>query len=91
MWEGDLLSMTTLRCTDAGLTLQAPVQVACGARHTVLRTACGKAFSTGWGKYGQLGLGGTGSRDLPDQLVSEKGQGIHDIACGWWSTMLLAD
>jgi alpha-tubulin suppressor-like RCC1 family protein len=86
---GKVPSMRTLRCTHAGLTLQFPIQVACGARHTVFRTACGKAFSTGWGKYGQLGLGDTGSRDAPDQLVPEKG--IHDIACGWWSTMLLVE
>ena len=72
------------------LTLQPPMQVACGARHTVFRTACGKALSTGWGKYGQLGLGDTGSRDVPEPIVPVLGQGIHDIACGWWSTMLLA-
>ena len=71
------------------LTLQPPAQVACGARHTVFETACGKAFSTGWGKYGQLGLRDTSSKSIPERIVPEAGQGVRDIACGWWSTMLL--
>ena len=75
---------------DAGLTLQPSLQAACGARHTVFQTACSKAFSSGWGKYGQLGLGDTRSRNLPEQVAPELGDTVRDVACGWWSTMLLA-
>jgi alpha-tubulin suppressor-like RCC1 family protein len=66
-------------------------QVACGARHTVFHTSCKKAYSTGWGKYGQLGLGDTSSRNVPEHIVLDVAQDVRDIACGWWSTILLAE
>lgn len=67
------------------------VQVACGARHTVFLTACGEAHACGWGKWGQLGLGSADSHDIPMQMSLPEGTRVKDAACGWWSTMLLAE
>lgn len=69
------------------------VDVASGARHVVCVTACGRALSWGWNKWGQLGHASTGlsldhalymdlARDgkPPDEAVV--------VACGFASTLL---
>jgi alpha-tubulin suppressor-like RCC1 family protein len=35
------------------------LQAACGARHSLALTATGRLLAWGWGKYGQLGMGGS--------------------------------
>ncbi|XP_049936854.1 ultraviolet-B receptor UVR8-like isoform X2 [Nymphaea colorata] len=64
--------------------------VSCGARHSAIVTEDGKAFSWGWNKYGQLGLGDAVDRNLPLE-VPFKGYLVKNIACGWWHTLALAE
>ena len=63
------------------------MQVSCGARHTMVRGSQGEAYSWGWNKYGQLGLGDTEQRRMP-QCVHVGGI-VADVACGWWHSTLL--
>ncbi|XP_065872575.1 ultraviolet-B receptor UVR8 [Euphorbia lathyris] len=64
--------------------------VSCGARHTSLITEEGQAFSWGWNKYGQLGLGDVIDRNIPCPVTVE-GCVPRNVACGWWHTLLLAE
>lgn len=67
------------------------MQLACGARHTVVVTVYGQAFGCGWGKWGQLGL------PLPDSsscltsmtaMPVGAARFVAQAACGRWSTLL---
>jgi hypothetical protein len=46
------------------------VQVACGARHTVVRTASGQAWAWGANKHGQLGVGDCTQRLVPQPMLA---------------------
>ncbi|KAL2614286.1 hypothetical protein AAZV13_08G001450 [Glycine max] len=47
--------------------------VACGWRHTRCVSSSGGLYTTGWGKYGQLGHG-----NFEDHLVPRKVQALSD-------------
>jgi len=64
------------------------VKVVCGRRHTVVLDECGRIWTMGDNKYGQLGrktLANEKSNNpqLADGLFSKKNSGCIDIACGW--------
>ena len=63
------------------------LQVCCGARHTLVKSNQGEVFAWGWNKYGQLGLGDTSNRVLPQQLNTEAC--VFDFECGWWHSVLM--
>ncbi|XP_004693062.1 PREDICTED: RCC1 domain-containing protein 1, partial [Condylura cristata] len=63
-------------------------EVSCGSRHTAVVTSSGQLYTWGWGKYGQLGLGDTASRDRPcrvDYFVDSRLQ-VRAVHCGPWNT-----
>jgi alpha-tubulin suppressor-like RCC1 family protein len=63
------------------------VKIAVGGRHSVALTKSGKAFSWGFGKFGQLGNGVFESVSSPKEMVtSEK---VVDVAAGWWHTVVI--
>lgn len=65
------------------------LQVCCGARHTAVRSSQGELFAWGWNKYGQLGLGDTTNRLLPQQMLTNAS--VSNVECGWWHTVVVYD
>ncbi|KAL0021375.1 hypothetical protein WJX77_009849 [Trebouxia sp. C0004] len=61
-------------------------QVSCGARHTLVMDKQGRAYSWGWNKYGQLGLGDMSNRLVPCCILLDGS--VECVACGWWHSML---
>ncbi len=63
------------------------VKIAAGGRHSVALTGSGKAFSWGFGKFGQLGNGVFESvNSSTEMVISEK---VVDVAAGWWHTLVV--
>uniref|UniRef100_UPI00358FAD5A RCC1 domain-containing protein 1 isoform X2 n=1 Tax=Myxine glutinosa TaxID=7769 RepID=UPI00358FAD5A len=64
--------------------------IACGSRHSVAITKCGKLYAWGWGAYGQLGLGDRRSHDEPHCVSFLQEQGLRPCAviCGSWTTFV---
>jgi alpha-tubulin suppressor-like RCC1 family protein len=72
--------------------------VACGSRHTLIRTSDNCYFVSGSNKYGQLGLSGVEmplkhGHDPDDIFIDKftKIEGITEkfnISCGYWSSLL---
>ncbi|CAK8579014.1 unnamed protein product [Lathyrus sativus] len=60
--------------------------VAAGAEHSVAITEDGDLYGWGWGKYGNLGLGDTNDRLIPEK-VNIDGDKIGMVACGWRHTI----
>ena len=72
------------------------VQIACGARHTVLRTADDEVWCLGEHTDGQLGLPGAtsfprDSLDTPLRLDTMSGRGMLDVSCGARHTLFLCE
>ncbi|KAK7109920.1 uncharacterized protein [Littorina saxatilis] len=69
----------------------AVVQVACGTRHSVVLTERGQVFSTGWNKYGQLGLAHTDSVDQFSCVIFTGHQEatVTQFWCGAWNTFFV--
>eukprot|EP00271_Cylindrocystis_brebissonii_P000740 TRINITY_DN10964_c0_g2_i1.p1 TRINITY_DN10964_c0_g2~~TRINITY_DN10964_c0_g2_i1.p1 ORF type:complete len:266 (+),score=36.56 TRINITY_DN10964_c0_g2_i1:501-1298(+) len=66
------------------------IQVASGARHTAALTGCGRLYTWGWNKFGQLGREATTSAcELPAEV--EDHNWLTSVACGWWHTAALAN
>ncbi|KAK9788155.1 hypothetical protein WJX73_000527 [Symbiochloris irregularis] len=65
--------------------------VACGAEHTVACCEDGKAYSFGWGRYGNLGDGHRTDRWLPTRITQLEGKRIVTTACGWRHSIVLDD
>uniref|UniRef100_A0A8C4NI62 RCC1 domain containing 1 n=1 Tax=Eptatretus burgeri TaxID=7764 RepID=A0A8C4NI62_EPTBU len=67
--------------------------IACGSRHSVAITKCGKLYTWGWGAYGQLGLGDRRSHDEPHFVSFLQEQGLRPCAvtCGSWATFVHVD
>lgn len=66
--------------------------VSCGARHTVVTTACGKFFATGWNLHGQLGTKlKKGEMSCCDFIRVFEDLDANDwrVVCGKWSTVLI--
>lgn len=56
---------------------------ACGAEHSVVSTSTGSVYSFGWGSYGNLGLGDTQDRHIPEKVTALEGKDVRLVACGW--------
>jgi alpha-tubulin suppressor-like RCC1 family protein len=56
--------------------------VSCGAGHTVVLSADGRAFSWGMGGHGQLGHGTHENIEIPKQIMSLGSHHIVAISCG---------
>jgi alpha-tubulin suppressor-like RCC1 family protein len=66
------------------------VKIAAAGRHSVALTKSGKAFSWGFGKFGQLGNGLFESVNGPkDMVVGIAGEKVVDVAVGWWHTIVI--
>lgn len=65
------------------------VEVACGAFHTLVRTAEGDVMSCGANKYGQLGHGHTTDSDEFKAIESLKGKNARFLAPGGQHTTVL--
>lgn len=83
---------------DGGGTLTAVAMVAAGGRHALALDTSGKVLSWGLNNDGQLGRGphvapGTGSRELPTQVVSETATGqlaqVASITAGYDHSLVL--
>jgi alpha-tubulin suppressor-like RCC1 family protein len=68
---------------------QRVIQVACGSRHSIFLTEIGEVWTTGWGKYGQLGHGTTTDELKPRKVGSI--QRAQRIQAGWNFSLVLAD
>jgi alpha-tubulin suppressor-like RCC1 family protein len=68
------------------------MQVACGSRHSAAVSKDGLLFTWGWGAYGQLGHGNTGSQRRPVIVRQLKDDGWFAVSvrCGAWHTFALA-
>lgn len=67
--------------------------IACGARHSVALCASdarSRVFVFGLNASGQLGLGDTKDRAVPEEVVSLRGRAWRGVVCGGNSTFLLA-
>ncbi|CAI8619167.1 unnamed protein product [Vicia faba] len=60
--------------------------VAAGAEHSVAITEDGDLYGWGWGRYGNLGLGDTNNRLIPEK-VNIDGDKIGMVSCGWRHTI----
>lgn len=60
--------------------------VAAGAEHSVAITEDGDLYGWGWGRYGNLGLGDTNDRLIPEK-VNIDGDKIVMVSCGWRHTI----
>lgn len=58
------------------------VDAACGYAHTLIRTASGVAYSSGYNDRGQLGLGHRVNLDKFDRIKSLDGHGVVRLAAG---------
>ena len=68
------------------------LQVACGARHTIILDDQGQAFSCGWNKFGQLGrTSDTVAPELQPMMLPEGIEAISMVFCGWWSSLICVD
>jgi len=69
-------------------------KIAAGAFHTLFLTVSGNVYSTGWNRYGQLGIGNYTDQQDP-QIVTVDGNAsatVDDIAAGYaHSVFLLSD
>lgn len=69
---------------------QAGPQVSCGARHSAVLTACGRAYGCGCTKHGELGSAVVEEDVLAfRQLPGSEARQVADVGCGWWHTALL--
>ncbi len=59
------------------------VQVACGARHTVVLTDKAEVYTWGFGAEGRLGHGDEEDQRLPKRVEALQGLDIVDIAAGY--------
>ncbi|MCI19714.1 RCC1 and BTB domain-containing protein, partial [Trifolium medium] len=59
--------------------------VAAGAEHSVAITEDGDLYGWGWGRYGNLGLGDTNDRLIPEKV--NVGDKIVMVSCGWRHTI----
>ena len=67
------------------------VQVAAGAHHSVVLTACGEVFTFGSGCKGKLGHGCINSEYSPRKVHALVGKNIIQVAAGSGHTVVLAD
>ncbi|KEH16774.1 chromosome condensation regulator RCC1 repeat protein [Medicago truncatula] len=63
--------------------------VAAGAEHSVAITEDGDLYGWGWGRYGNLGLGDTNDRLIPEK-VNIDGDKIVMVSCGWRHTISIS-
>eukprot|EP01083_Nonionella_stella_P095542 268247_1 len=54
--------------------------IACGQNHTMCITSCGRVYSWGWAKYGQLGLGTRTNQRYPVEI--DGFSNIKQVSCG---------
>ncbi|PVD29670.1 hypothetical protein C0Q70_08925 [Pomacea canaliculata] len=66
------------------------VAAACGTRHTAVLSGCGKVFTAGWNRYGQLGHHHANNMDkfLPVHF-SDIETTVQQVWCGAWNTAFL--
>ncbi len=66
-------------------------KVACGARHTLVLTAGGRALAWGHNKFGALGVGSFEAVCSPREVAVPAGRRVVDVAAGWWHSLLLVE
>lgn len=54
----------------------------CGWRHSVLVDSEGRLLATGWGKYGQLGLGDNENQTVPVHVPMPSGEKVRQTHPG---------
>ncbi len=86
-----LLPRRITAAAGADACLPAVAAVSCGARHTVLVTHCGAAFTCGAGATGALGHGGTANELLPRRVTRLAGTRVVAVAAGSAHTLFLGD
>lgn len=67
----------------AALEGKTVTKVACGAEHSVCCTSDGDVYAWGWGRYGNIGDGGTEDRHVPTRVEGSDGMKATHVACGW--------
>jgi alpha-tubulin suppressor-like RCC1 family protein len=65
------------------------VKIAAGDFHTVVLTANGKVYATGYNSNGQLGTGDTTQTTMLTAMIGEGASGVTDIAAGGRFTVIL--
>ncbi|KAK7481254.1 hypothetical protein BaRGS_00027514 [Batillaria attramentaria] len=77
-------------CVDVGFEEEDIVSVSCGTRHSAVLTCNGKAFTTGWNKYCQLGLPHPASVDHFTPVVFPSKQAtVKQVWCGAWNSLFV--
>ncbi|CAG5134847.1 unnamed protein product [Candidula unifasciata] len=76
--------------TADGLELETAKDISCGALFTAVVTVDGSVFTTGYGKYGRLGLGDTENDACFFTEVSSFGQ-VSQVSCGSWHAAAVTD
>jgi alpha-tubulin suppressor-like RCC1 family protein len=65
------------------------VSIACGANYTIVISDSGQLYAWGHNNYGQLGLGDTAQRSIPELIpLPDK---ITDIACSHYHNLAIAE
>ena len=65
------------------------IQVACGSHHSIALTASGFVFAFGRNNSGQLGLGDTDNKVLPNSVKYLEGRNVCYVSCGKEFTAVL--
>ena len=64
-------------------------ELACGSYHSVVLTRSDELLAFGDNNYGQLGLGDTDCRVVPEAIASLSFRGVGAVSCGFNHTMVL--
>ena len=79
---------TELTILDSDGKPEKIVSSSCGQEHTVFLTKAGRAYTCGFGKHGQLGLGDQENRNVPTE-VKFPGEKVVGCFCGDIHTVFL--
>jgi RCC1 and BTB domain-containing protein len=65
------------------------VSIACGNGHSLVLTEIGHIYCWGYNAYGQLGLGDSTSRNIPQKLDLKNNETVESISCGFAHSLFL--